>query len=598
MKLQRRALALLLGLTAILPGVAAAAAPPTSGPPRPAAAAAQQQSADWWVTVQSYLDGDALIIGKKILMALLLFLAGWFIAKFVSWLVYRGLCRTSLDNKLADKLRLSVLMEPDPATPGAPPSKPPPPNALERFIASVVFYMLMLLVVVGVLQTAGLSQAAGPIQGLVDTVVQALPLVGKAVIILLVAYFGGLLLGRLLSKALAFMRVDSRFAELSTPTEQAAANAAVANTRPFSKTAGDVVFWIVMLAGLAGAFDALRITPISEPLNNALDRVIGVIPSVGVAGLLVLAGYILGRVVRVVVHNLLDSLGVNRLIDRIGLGKLFGASKPTAVLGLLAMTFIMFQATIAALNELGLVTLSGPLTEMMSRFWVVLPNLAVSVLVIAAGVVLGRIIRNVVAATLRNLGFDRLVARLGISTISARPDKLGEPAELAGFLVHVAIIILATAQACENLQLHTWAVYLNAFLGYAIKNVLVALVVVGVGVAIGNYVRDLIAARSVDPLDTRNRWLGEFARYTILVFAVTMAIQQLGIAENFVLLAFGLLFGGLCLAFALAFGLGGREVASEIVRKNVRKVEDDKPAIATSPTRPNPGSMFTPGGGL
>lgn len=589
MKPPRRALAALLGAAALLPGVAAAAPAPIA-PARPAAAPA----ADWWTSAQGYLGGDALLVGKQLLLSLLLFFAGWLVAKFASWLVYRGLCRTSIDNKLAEKLRLGVLLEPDPGAPGTPP-KPPPPNALERFIAAIVFYMLMLLVVVGVLQYAGLSQAAGPIQGLVDTVVQALPLVGKAMLILLVAYFGGLLLGRLLTRALALLRVDARFAELSTPTEQAAAATAVATTKPFSRTAGDVVFWVVMLAGLAGAFDALRITPISDPLNNALDRVVGVIPSLGFAALLMLAGYVLGRVVRVIVQGLLGSLGFDRLVARVGLGTLFGAHRPSAVLGAAAMSFILFQATIAALNELGLVTLSGPLTEMMARFWVVLPNLAVSALVIAAGVIVGRIVRNVVSQALRNLGFDRLVARLGVSTISARPDRLGEPSELAGFLVHAAIVVLATAQACENLQLHTWAVHLNAVLGYAVKNVLVALVIVGVGVAIGNYTRDIITARSTEPLDGRSRWLGEFARYTILVFTATMAIQQLGIAENFVLLAFGLLFGGLCLAFALAFGLGSRDVAGEIVRKSVRKVEHGEPPVTPSPLpRPTPTSMFTP----
>jgi hypothetical protein len=509
-KLQRRALALLLGMAAILPGVAAAAAPPPSAPPR--TAAAQQQSADWWVTIQSYLDGDALIVGKKILLSLLCSSPAG---------SSPSSCRGSSTAACVGPPRQQAGREaaprrPDrarPGHPGRPAAKPPPPNALERFIASVVFYMLMLLVVVGVLQFAGLSQAAGPIQGLVDTVVQALPLVGKAVIILLVAYFGGLLLGRLLSKALAFMRVDSRFAELGPDR----AGRRVGRRRQHPAVLADRRRRRVLARHARRPRRRLRRpahhpdlrAPQQRPRPRHRRHPLG-----RLRRLLVLAGYILGRVVRVVVHNLLDSLGVNRLIDRIGLGRLFGASKPSAVLGLLAMTFIMFQASIAALNELGLVTLSGPLTEMMSRFWVVLPNLAVSVLVIAAGVVIGRIIRNVVAATLRNLGFDRLVARLGISTISARPDKLGEPAELAGFLVHVAIIILATAQACENLQLHTWAVYLNAFLGYAIKNVLVAMVVVGVGVAIGNYVRDLIAARSPDPLDNRNRWLGEFARYT------------------------------------------------------------------------------------
>jgi hypothetical protein len=358
--------------------------------------------------------------------------------------------------------------------------------------------MLMLLVVVGVLQFAGLSQAAGPIQGLVDTVVQALPLVGKAALILVVAYFAGLILSRLIAAAISGMRLDSRFAELSA-SEQAAAETAAAEVKPFSRAAGDIVFWLVMVAGLAGAFDALRITPISEPLHAALNRVVAVVPSLGFAALIVLAGYILGRVVRVVLHNLLDSLGFNRLVDRVGLGKLFGHTRPSAVVGILAMAFVVFQATIAGLNELGLVTLSGPLTAMMARFWLLLPSLAVSALVVVVGVFVGGLLRRAAAATLKNLGFDELAHRLGFPVLAPRVDHLEQPGELVGFLIQVAVILLATAQACDNLELDTWSHYLNGFLGYLLKHVAVAVAIVGVGVAIGNYVRELVRARSAAP---------------------------------------------------------------------------------------------------
>jgi hypothetical protein len=62
-------------------------------------------------------------------------------------------------------------------------------------------------------------------------------------------------------------------------------------------------------------------------------------------------------------------------------------------------------------------------------------------------------------------------------------------------------------------------------------------------------------------------WIGEFVRYTVLVFAFTMAVHQLNVAENFVLISFSMLFGSLCLALALAFGLGARDVAGEIVKR-------------------------------
>jgi hypothetical protein len=525
---------------------------------------------------------NALVIGERVGLALLIFVGGWLVAKFVSWLVYRMLMATDLDNKLADKLRLSLLVDGDPKATAKDAKQVT--NQLERFVANTVYYMLMLLVLVGVLQYAGLSQAATPIQGLVETVVQALPLVGKAVILLIVAYFAGTILSKLVSRGLDLLRVDNRFAELS-----AAPAAGAQQQRPFSQAAGNAVFWLVMVVGLAGAFDALKIASISGPLNNALDRVVGLVPKLAIGAVIFTVGYVLGRITRVIVHNLLDALGFNKLIDRLGMTGLFGGKKPSGIVGLALMAFIMLQASIAALNELGLITIAGPLTDMMARFWLVLPNLAVSALVVVVGVFIGRLLRGVVAGALRGLGFDALMYRLGFPKLEDRSDRLGEPSELFGFAIQLAVVMLAAAQACENLQLATWASYINLFLGYLLRHVLVAVAIVGVGQAIGGYVRDLIAAKAAEgEAQTGNaRWVGEFARYAVLVFAFTMAVHQLGVAEDFVLMSFGLLFGALCLAAALAFGLGSRDVAGEIVRKRYQQIQQP-PGAPQAPAQRGP----------
>lgn len=544
----------------------APASPPTDG--------------GWLDSFRDLWSDNALLIAERVGLALLIFVGGWLVAKFVSWLVYRMLCATDLDNKLADKLRLSLLVDGDPKA--AVKDAKQVTNQLERFVASVVYYMLMLLVLVGVLQYAGLSQAATPIQGLVETVVQALPLVGKAVLVLIVAYFAGTILNKLVTRGLDLLRVDARFAELS-------ADPAADKQRPFSQAAGNAVFWLVMVVGLAGAFDALKIASIAGPLNNALDRVVGLAPRLAIAAVIFTAGYVLGRITRVIVHNLLDALGFNRLVDRLGMTSLFGGRKPSGIVGLALMAFLMLQASIAALNELGLVTIAGPLTEMMARFWLVLPNLAVSALVVVVGVFIGRLLRGVVAGALRGLGFDGLMLRLGFPALQARPDRLGEPSELVGFAVQVAVVLLAAAQACENLQLATWAAYINLFLGYLLRHVLVAVAIVGVGQAIGGYVRDLIAAKAAegDVQGGNARWVGEFARYAVLVFAFTMAVHHLGVAEDFVLMSFGLLFGALCLAGALAFGLGSRDVAGDIVRKKYQQIQQ-APGAPQAPAQRGP----------
>lgn len=553
-----------------------------AGAPAPAEPVSAFDPSGWAESFQAMLSDNAMVVGQRVLLAILLFIGGWLVAKVIAYGVYRILCSTQIDNKIAKKLRLGLLLEGD--------GKAKKEGAeeqvdhLERFLASIVYYMLMLLVIVGVLQYAGLSQAAGPIEGLVHTVVQALPLVGKALAILTVAYFAGTLLSKLVSRGLGLLRVDSRFAELSaTPRE------GEETRRPFSEHVGTVIFWLVMVLGLSGAFEALRISAIAQPLQSAIDRVIGVIPSLAFAVLIGFAGYVLGRVVRAIVANLLDAVGLNRLVERVGMSRLFGAAKASWVVGTTAMAFIFIQAAIAAFNEIGLVTLSQPLTAMMERFWLILPSVAVSVVVVAVAVFAGKILRGVVAASLRNLGFDALLARLGFAKIAEREDRLGEPSELVGFLVQGGIILLAAAQALDNLHLATWAAYVNAFLAYLLKHVIVAMAIVVVGLGIGGYVRDVIEARQGPSAgEGGRRWLPEFARYVVLVFAFTMAVRQLEVAEDFVLLTFGLLFGSLCLAVAIAFGVGARGVAGEIVRKRYEEMNAAEKEKASSPSSTAP----------
>lgn len=526
------------------------------------------RAVDLQQTIQTWAADNAVQVGARVVVAILLFIVGWVVAKAISYGVLQILTRTDLDNRLADKLGLTMLLRE--------PREGEEANRLEQITAKVIYYLLMLLVVVGVLEFAGLSQVAGPIQNLVDTVVQALPRIGKALLILGAAYVAGRILSMFLTAALDRIGVDRRFAELAESREAAEA-------QPFSHAAGRVVFWLMMVLGLAGAFEALDIEPIAAPLHNAINYVVGIIPRLGVAVLLLVAGWFGGRIVRTIVRNVLQSLGFDKLVARVGLDRVTGATSPSDVVGIAVMVFIVLQVSVAALNEIGLETLSMPMTSMMAQFWNLLPPLAVSILIIAIGVVVGQLLRRVAAATLRNIGFDRFMERLGFQKLSDREDRLGEYSELVGFVVQIGVILLAVAQALQNLELAMWAGYVNAFLAYVFKNVVVALLVVGVGFAIGHYVRDLIRARRPD--DDTGRWIAEFARYAILVFAFTMAVRQLDVAEDFVLLTFGLLFGALCLAAALAFGLGGRDVASDIVK---RRYDQARSRLAKRPTPPAP----------
>lgn len=591
----RRLKTILAGLTAALVLTAprlALAAPPAAPPaekvvvePGPGFMTAQ-----WWNEMLNKLVSDEMLhMGLQLLLGILLFIVGWILAKVLSWIVFKALCKTDLDNKLADKLGFKLLLE-DRTT-------KPDQNALERGVATTVFYLAMALVVVGVLDYAGLEQAAGPIQGFVDTVIQALPLIGKAILILVVAWIAGSILRKVVTKALNIARVDKQFASLDKPEEMGTTPGESISAKPFSNTAGTVVFWLVMSLGIAGAFDALQIEAISVPLSNAINTLLGLLPVIGIAALIAVGGYVLAKIARSLVTRALQGLGFDNLVAKLRLDGLFGGTTPSKVVGWIVMAFIVVQTTIAALDRVGLETLSAPMTDMMRQFWSLLPAMLVSVVFIVIGVFVGRLLRGIVQKTLESVGFDRLMDRLGFGKIAERDDELAKPSGLVGFIVQVTIVLLAVVQGLNNLGLEAWASYLDAFLRFAVTRVAVAMVIVGVGFTIGNYVRDLIEARQRGELPLPEGdalptpvWMAEFARYAVLVFAFTMAVHQLGVAEDFVLITFALLFGALCLAGSLAFGLGSRELAGEIVRERYKKAKLDA-SLAPKPSgSPSAGS--------
>lgn len=527
-------------------------------------------------------------VGGRVIVAMVLFIIGWIIAKFISYGVYSLLSRTTFDNVIANRLGINTLM-PDSDKDG---KRGNEDGAIERFTAKVVFWICMLLVVVGVLQFVGLSQVAGPLERLVDTIVQALPRIGKAVLILVIAYFAGRILKAVIGNGLNMLDVDRRFAALAEDDQPP--------KQTFAETAGNIVFWLLIVVGLAGAFQALDIEPISAPLRNALDQLVGYVPDLAVAALIIFAGWILSKLLRTIVRNLLSSLGFDNLMKRWGLAKFAGELTPSDLMGVVVMAFVMIQAVIAGLNQVGMTTLSQPLTNMVDQFWQMLPALAISVVIIAAGVFIGKLLRAVVTTALRNFGFDGLMARVGFGKMVDREEGTNEFSELVGYAVQVVVVLLAIAQALDNLELSTWAVHVNTLLTYLLENVLIALAVVMVGFVLGQYVRDLVVARQGD--NETGRWIGEFARYAVLVFAFTMAVRQLDVAEDFVLMSFGLLFGALCLALGLAFGLGGKDVANEVIK---RRYNQARTKLNQGPKSPNtPGTPPTtppttpPGGGF
>jgi hypothetical protein len=137
-----------------------------------------------------------------------------------------------------------------------------------------------------------------------------------------------------------------------------------------------------------------------------------------------------------------------------------------------------------------------------------------------------------------------------------QPGRL-TPSEIAGYLVTVAIMLFALMEAADLLGFEELSLLVSGFI-VAAGQVLFGLLIFALGLYFSYLAYQVIRDSGV----SQSHILGAAARIAIIIFASALALREMGIAESIVNLAFGLLLGAVAVAIALAFGLGGREIAA------------------------------------
>jgi hypothetical protein len=181
-------------------------------------------------------------------------------------------------------------------------------------------------------------------------------------------------------------------------------------------------------------------------------------------------------------------------------------------------------------------------------------------LVIAVAYIAGRIVSGLVANVLAAIGFDTVPVRLGI-TSEAKGGRR-RPSDIAGQLAMVAIILFAVMQAMPMIGFGLMGDLMARFLVFA-SHLLMGLVIFGLGIYIAKLVADTIRDSGIARADL----LATIGRVAILVLAGAMALQQTGLATEIVQLAFGSILGAMAVAAAVAFGIGGKDVARTMNEK-------------------------------
>ena len=496
--------------------------------------------------------GQIVEIVPSLLGAVAILIVGWLVAIAAKAIVQGVLKRTNLDNRIAAGLT----------------GRDDAPE-VENLVSGLVFWLILLITVVAVLDKLQLRVASQPLNAFLTQIGDFLPKLLGAGILLGVAWVVASLVKMLVVRALNAFGLDEKLNSQSQDSDSTPS----LNQVSLSETIGSSLYWLIFLFFLAPVLDTLGLQQALQPVQTLITEILALLPNIFGAVIIATVGWFAANIIRRIVTNLLATTGVDNLGSRFGLSPASGRQSLSNIIGTIVYVLILIPVAISALSTLQIQAISVPAIAMLQQVLNALPLIFTATSILIISYFLGRFISEFVTSILTGVGFNNIFSILGLPTPTRRTETSSEaedvatvtartPSEIVGVIVQVGIMLFATVAALNILQIPALTTLVQGIL-VIFGQILAGLVVFAIGLFLANLAFSIITSSG----NAQARILGQIARIAIITLVSAMALQQIGVAPSIVQLAFGLLLGALAVALALSFGLGSRDIAAQQVRE-------------------------------
>lgn len=492
----------------------------------------------------------------RLIVPIAILVIGWIVAFALGAIVRGALRRTAVDDKIAKKiLGEERAQRVDTA----------------RWTGKLIYYVVLVFVVLLFLQSLQLTAAAAPIGAFLSSIFEFIPRLLGAAAILLVAWLTASLARRLVSVAMRKLDVDRRVrTQLGAPEEEAEKAAAAPpeahKEREVGKSIAGAVYWVILLLFTPAILGALGLHGLLAPVERMIERALTFVPNIFSAGLILVAGWFVARILGRLTTNLLSSVGLDRLSERTGLTKVLGEQQLSKLVGIVVYALILIPVAIGALNALRLEAVTAPASRMLETFFSAVPALFAAVLLLVVAYVAARLLAHLVRNVLRGIGFDRVLVQMGFAEARVREQT---PSDLMAGLTMVVVLYFAAIEAARLLGFDSIA-RLGAEVAVLGGHILLGLVIFGLGLYLANLAAKAIRQSNV----AQASLLATVGRIAVVALSGAMALRQMGLANEIIGLAFGLTLGAVAVAAAIAFGLGGRDAAAQTIGEMRRRLRE------------------------
>ena len=370
----------------------------------------------------------------------------------------------------------------------------------------------------------------------------------SAVLILVIAFVVASIVKSLVMKLLGKGKIDQLLGKLDSSEGDASK---AGSTKQFI---GKLVYLLVFLLFVPGIFSALGMREVSSPITNLLNNVWGYVPNIVAAAIVLIVGCFIAKLVRQLLAHLFDKLNVNKLQEKAGI-EVANTDKLSNTLAYIVYVLILIPMIVMALDVLKISVISDPAVHMLNLIFGFIPNIFIGLVIIVIGCMIGKFVGQIVTRLIASAGLDAKLTKL-IDNNNKHSFCLSK---FVGGVVYAVVVIFFAVEGVNVLKLEVLTNIGAAVIGYmpAVLSAVLILVIC--------FIAGTVAEKAL----RKNGFASDavVAKCAILVVGAFMVLSQLGIAANIVDTAFRMLVAAVAIAFAIAFGVGGRDFASRALKK-------------------------------
>lgn len=392
-------------------------------------------------------------------------------------------------------------------------------------------------------------------EGFLNSLVVQIPNWIYAVLMLVVAFVAATIVKSLMVKLLKALKAEEKLAKLGVKD---------ASTGSSVEFIAKLAYFVTFLLFLPGVLDKLGMNSVSQPITNMVNSFLAFIPKLVGAGIIIAVGVFLAKIVRDLLVALLRATKIDQLQAKAGILVTESSALSTIISNVVYGIILLVMIT-SALDALGISAISVPANNIVKSIFDMIPYVLGAIVIIAVGVFIANLVAKLLGSLLAGVGTDKLIEKM----TGTAPKKV-VLSKLISSIVKYVLIVIFIVQGINVLQLPVLTEVGASIIGY-MPAVISAVIIVAIGLFAANTAETALVKKF--PEAKASALVAKIAIYVLTAF---LCLSQLNVANVIVETTFILLIAALCIAFAVAFGVGGRKFAETTLDKLEKKIDDNK----------------------